>query len=126
MSQTAAATVQQAAERRPDQVAALAGSAQEPATARSHIRSPRTAPEMRAAAAYARETSRIQEAAAAQDRRAMARVDAVVQALKQPGAARAVVAGLPHRLGPLLGMKHSDELPALRVHRGRATRQSSS
>ncbi len=93
-SQTAAATVLQAAEKRPDQVAALAGGAQEPATARSHIQSPRTDPEVRAAAAYARETSRIQEAAAVRDRRAMARVDAVVQALKQPGAVRAVVAGL--------------------------------
>jgi len=84
-SQTAAATVLQAAEKRPDQVAALAGGAQEPATARSHIQSPRTDPEVRAAAAYARETSRIQEAAAVRDRRAMARVDAVVQALKTTG-----------------------------------------
>jgi len=93
-SQTAAATVRQAVETRPDQVAALVGGAQDPAAARPRVRLPRTAPEVRAAAAYARETSRIQEAAAVRDRRAMARVDAVVQALKQPGAVRAVVAGL--------------------------------
>jgi len=93
-SQTAAATVRQAVETRSDQVAALVGGAQDPAAARSRVRLPRTAPEVRAAAAYARETSRIQEDAAVRDRRAMARVDAVVQALKQPGAVRAVVAGL--------------------------------
>jgi len=93
-SQTAAATVLQATETRPDQVAALAGGAQDLAAARSRVRPPRTAPEVRAAAVYARDTSRIQEAAAVRDRRAMARVDAVVQALKQPGAVRAVVAGL--------------------------------
>ncbi len=97
-SQTATATVRQAAETRPDQVTALAGGTQEPATARSHVWSPRMDPEVRAAAAYARETARIQEAAAVRNRRAMARVDAVVQALKQPGAVRAVVAGL--RDGP--------------------------
>lgn len=93
-SQAAAATVRQVAETCPGQVSALAEAAREWTIPQPRVRPLRTESEVRAAAAYAREASRLQEAAAPRDRRAMVRIEAVVQALKRPGAARAVVAGL--------------------------------
>ncbi len=94
---TAAATVQRVAVRRPDQVASVAQVARQapPAPLRTvRTAAVRTDPDARARAAYTRETTRAQEAAAVRDRRAMSRVDAIVHALKQPGATGRLVATL--------------------------------